>query len=208
MKVSMFLILGLIVVFVVSSFSIQAYAYDPVQWKVADGGNGHYYQVVLVPGSATPMSAPITWTEANLAAQAMSGGWHLATISSSEENAFVFDLVDNIPELWFDHAGNSIGPWLGASSPTRSSNDFTWVTNEPFAYTNWATLEPYGNGEGLHFFGYLQGTTPASTWNDYVDSHGTKGYIVETVVPEPISSILFITGGAVFAGRRFFCRKR
>ncbi len=30
----------------------------PVQWSIADGGNGHYYEAVLVPEG-------ISWTDAN-----------------------------------------------------------------------------------------------------------------------------------------------
>lgn len=163
---------------------------EPTQWKVEDGGNGHFYEAILVPGPGQPFIAPITWSEANVAAQALGNGWHLATIGSAEENEFVFNLVKDIPEFWFDHGGNSIGPWLGASSPTTGSNDFEWVTDEPFSYTNWAAPSPAANGDGLHFFGLQGGTTPASTWNDYVNTFGTKGYIVETV-PEPSSLILF-----------------
>ena len=183
---------------------------DIVQWRIEDGGNDHFYEAVLVPGQGEPFIAPITWTEANAAAQARGKGWHLVTISSPEENAFVFSLVENIPEFWFEHGGppigNSVGPWLGAFSQTVSRNDFEWVTGEPFNYTNWASLEPNGNGDGLHFFGFFQGTNPAATWNDYIDSFGTKGYIVETVVPVPGAVWLLGSGLIGLVGMLTKCR--
>jgi hypothetical protein len=72
-----------------SYFAGNLYAV-PVQWSVADGGNGHYYEVVSVPES-------IIWSDAKIAAEA-SGGY-LATITSSQENEFVFNLTDN-PIFW------------------------------------------------------------------------------------------------------------
>ena len=57
---------------------------SPVQWSIADGGNGHYYEAVLVPEG-------ISWTDADLIASSKAGDWHLATISSAEENDFVYD---------------------------------------------------------------------------------------------------------------------
>ena len=41
----------------------------------------------------------------------------------------------------------------------------------------------------------------------YNNDSGTHGFMA-TVVPEPISSILFVTGGVVLAGRRYLRRKR
>ena len=194
----------LFVVSAISLFVVSTSHATPVQWEVASGGNGHFYEAILVPGTGAPFVAPITWTEANAAAEALGNGWHLATIGSAEENAFVFSLVSGIPEFWFEHGGppigNSIGPWLGASSPTTSSNDFEWVTGEPFAYTNWASPSPSANGDGLHFFGRLLATTPAPTWNDYVNTFGTKGYIIERAaavvgtIPEPITATLGLMG--------------
>ena len=60
----------------------------PVTWRVEDGGNGHTYQAVLVPGPEG-----INWTDANAAAESLGNGWHLATITSQEENDFIFSLV-------------------------------------------------------------------------------------------------------------------
>src|SRR5262249_15632204 len=64
---------------------------DWVQWRVADGGNGHYYQAVSTPGG-------ITWEAAQAAAVGMGG--YLATITSAAENAFAFNLAKD-PSLWF-----------------------------------------------------------------------------------------------------------
>ena len=53
-------------------------------WKHPDGTT-HWYEVVAPRGG-------ITWDEAHAAAA--SAGGYLATITSAEENAFVFSLVD------------------------------------------------------------------------------------------------------------------
>ncbi len=58
-----------------------AHAQDAVQWRVEDGGNGHWYASV----------AADTWNEANLIARKAGAG--LATISSEFENAFVLEIL-------------------------------------------------------------------------------------------------------------------
>ena len=60
----------------------------PVQWKIADGGNDHWYEVFAVPDS-------INWTDAKAAAEAIGSDSHLATITSAEENEFIFSLVSH-----------------------------------------------------------------------------------------------------------------
>ncbi|MCU7805452.1 MAG: hypothetical protein KZQ96_19855 [Candidatus Thiodiazotropha sp. (ex Lucinoma borealis)] len=56
-----------------------------VEWSVADGGNGHLYEAVLA-------GSDITWENAQAAVQARGADWHLATITSAAENAFVENL--------------------------------------------------------------------------------------------------------------------
>ncbi|MBK8166561.1 MAG: hypothetical protein IPK64_11480 [bacterium] len=51
---------------------------NPIEWPVADGGDGHYYEVVQA-------AAPLTWAEADAWAQSMSYegmSGHLATIAT------------------------------------------------------------------------------------------------------------------------------
>jgi hypothetical protein len=67
------------VLFVWSSFSLA----EPVLWDLSVGGNGHYYEAVLVGDR-------ITWEAARDAAQAKGG--YLATITSEDENSFVESL--------------------------------------------------------------------------------------------------------------------
>ena len=57
---------------------------EPVRWS----GNGHRYEVVVVPEG-------ITWLDAKAAASARGG--YLATLTSAEENRFVWSLIANQP---------------------------------------------------------------------------------------------------------------
>jgi hypothetical protein len=145
------------------------------EWPKSAGGNGHYYEAVLVPGG-------ITWDDANAAAEAKGG--HLATITSAAENQFVYNLVAGDDRYWiFD--SNAYGPWLGGYQPAGSpepAGGWIWVTGESFSYTNWWTGEPNNGGsadveESLHFIGGNTLQSPA--WNDAPHDFSAKGYIVE-----------------------------
>ncbi len=170
----------------VGSFAPMTEA-TPVQWLVADGGNGHFYEAFSASGG-------ISWTDADVAAT--SNGGYLATITSAEENAFVFNLIDN--DLYWD---GPIGPWIGGYQPEGSlepAGGWRWVTEEPFLYTNWSDQQPnewQGNNENrIHFY---VARTPF--WNDVPDTAVTvegwriRGYIVE-VIPEPATILLLGLG--------------
>ncbi len=169
----------------------------PVRWV----GNGHLYDVILVPEG-------ITWTDANVAAQARGSGWHLATITSAEENAFVANLASN-PVFWICCSSNNAGgPWLGGFKVGPRVGDYAWVTGEPFVYTKWGPLEPFGNGDRLAFFGYQAPT--GSTWNDVRATTLARAYIIEnqatagSVSPssggDTGSVTVWITGNGFMAG--------
>lgn len=171
-----------------------ASAGDWTQW----GGNGHWYRVVETPNG-------INWANAELGAEALGGT--LATLTSAEENAFAFTLVDN-PSLWYnDSFGSFIGPWIGLRQPAGSQEPgggWEWVTGEAFSYNAWASGEPNnsGNTENRgHFFGN-PGAGRLAKWNDITDTVGTvRGYVVEATVPVPGAIGLAGVAGLV-AGRR------
>ena len=169
----------------------------PVQWSTDDGGNGHFYEVVLVSGV-------IDWENANVAA--IEAGGYLATITSVEENAFVHNLAVSNPDFW--HSSGLMGPWLGGFQPDGSpepAGGWQWVTGEPFIYTNWTINEPdNGNEAGENRLHFHDGRTPlayAPTWNDVHSVTGLNSYVVE-VVPEPTTFLLFGLGGILLRKRR------
>ena len=85
----------------------------PVEWKVSDGGNGHWYQLVI--------SGAITWTAAKTACEQHGG--YLVTPTSINENAFVTQLGNRVdhPAAWVnDFGGNAGGPWLGGYQPVNA----------------------------------------------------------------------------------------
>jgi hypothetical protein len=142
---------------------------DPMRWS----GNGHFYEVVSVPGN-------ISWEDAGAAASAAGG--YLATITSKAENDFVFGLVNNAA-YWH---GDS-GPWLGGyQSPTtlQPNANWRWITGETWSYTNWQPGQPNDSGgkaeDKLQFgFGAL-----LSVWNDIMSvdpilDYQPTAYVVE-----------------------------
>ena len=141
--------------------------------------NGHCYQAVL---------EGLSWSDAEAACETVGG--HLATISSAEENAFVFSLVSGNDAFWYlDGVGNGLGPWLGGyQEPGSQEPDggWKWVTGEAFSYTNWETDQP-DNVHGasldqnrLRFF--KKGALIGDRWDDSEEDNPVehrKGYICE-----------------------------
>jgi hypothetical protein len=187
--------------FVLSMVSEGVFAVA-VQWS----GNGHFYEAVYVPEG-------ITFADANLAAIRYGANSHLATISSAEENRFVYSLIQD-SMFWIQNAPghNGHGPWIGGIQTEAGSEPkggWRWVTDEPWQFTNWSGSEPNDSGDeedGLAYFNF------SSSWNDYpldgqpsfVIPNGTLGYVVESVVPLPAT--IWLMGPALVSlfllGRR------
>jgi hypothetical protein len=154
---------------------------SPIQWRVEDGGNGHFYNVIGV-------SKGISWTDANDAAVARGSGWHLVTITSAEENAFVYGLVAGKPQFWSCCSdGNAQGPWLGATK--AGAGAFQWVTGEAFGYTNWAAGQPSGIGDRITLF--AANAPDAPTWGNLGgNSEAVLGYVIETEQAESLVAVI------------------
>jgi hypothetical protein len=171
--------------------ALAAVVYDPIEWKVADGGNGHRYRAVFA-------SERMTWTDAKAMAESLGG--HLATLTSAAEANFVFTSVARSEQWWTDG-----GPWLGGYQDT-SAPDYSeprggwrWVTGEAWSYTNWGGGEPNNYGGIEMYLHYLDtGGSPVPYWNDQSNGRTQRGFIMEySVVPAPGAVITLLAGAAI-----------
>jgi len=134
---------------VVVAGAAAAQSTQAVEWKVSDGGNGHWYAVKSWPTDTR-------WLAAKQFAESVGG--HLATITSSAEDDWTTALVTQTGGSW----NGVFGPWIGAfaSAPcTNGSACFQWVTGEPFTYTRWHP----GNPDNVTFTLY-PGLVSISLW--------------------------------------------
>lgn len=125
-----------------------------VQWRVSEGGNGHWYK---------RFEGPVRWIEARDTCTSLGG--HLATIASPSENAFVGGINDGA------------NCWLGGFQQPGSCEancGWEWVTGEPWDWTNWDWNQPDDAGGEDH----LQFWSNSSRWNDH-RSDVVFGYICE-----------------------------
>jgi hypothetical protein len=136
----------------------------PLQWRVEDGGNGHWYQLLA---SVTPLD----WATANGVAR--SSGGLLACVTSAAEDAFVLS-IDPTNLAW-----SNFGPWLGGfqvDGAAEPAGGWQWVSGEPWAWAEWSANpvgEPNnaGCGDGqenrLH---YVACRNDSRHWNDAPES--------------------------------------
>lgn len=154
-----------LIAFVVLSLSLgaSANAQDAVQWRVEDGGNGHWYQEVL--------TGPITFWDAR--DQALQAGGDLASLSIEEEYS------------WMCEQGWSVTAWIGAYKPQGGS--WGWVDGESWDYTAWHPCEPNNGAAELAIMCPLhclpsQGCGSGGGWYDYrpvSKAPYVAGYLVE-----------------------------
>ena len=115
---------------------------------VLNPANGHIYDAISAPGG-------ITWDDAKAAAEAMGG--HLATISSVDENTFIFV---NLPEASLDGFGYWLGAFQPGDTPEHDADPaagWHWVTGESFDYSFWAHFGgPFGEPNDTCWCGYTE----------------------------------------------------
>jgi len=144
---------------------------EPVLWAPENGGNGHYYEVVL---------EPVVYYDAHMAASSsefMGMRGHLATITSEEENTFVASLAPEYecPAL----AGLYLGAiWMAEGPPLDER--WAWLTGEPFEYTNWSPIEPNNYDERFLLLRLTTcpGVREHGEWNDG-HAETAWGYVIE-----------------------------
>ncbi|MCG7587947.1 hypothetical protein, partial [Photobacterium sp. OFAV2-7] len=166
----------------------------PVKSFTNTNGDTHYYQVVYLP------SGNLNWFQAAYLADAAGG--YLASITSEEENSFVFEMVNDQKYFWtfpsgvgpMEHYGISIGPFLGGYQPEGSvepAGGWSWLSGEEWDYDNWAKNlddgvidkdprpndQPNNSGHsgGQRVMGFGEMNLPVPTWGDYMDDVGTYG---------------------------------
>ena len=186
--VRLFLAFGVLLVFGWSSGASAV----PIQWTVAEGGNGHWYEVV---------SNGMNWTSAK--AYAETRGGYLATVTSAEEHDFIVNNVVPDPILGWG-GGLKLGGYQDTSSPSYSEpgGGWSWVTGEAWSYTNWTSGEPNNAGGAENFLTMHPVATGSSeySWNDNSSGYDFP-FIIETV-PEPSTALLVGIGLSALAVRR------
>lgn len=123
--------------------------------------SSHRYQVV---------NKSMTWSEARKYCE-QSGGY-LATITSSEEQAFIKEIIElnNHSDIY----------WLGATDE-KKEGQWEWITGEKFSYENWCVRAPdnfyheqcgYENYLGIlgKDFSWWGDSNKAFKWNDFADA--------------------------------------
>ena len=125
---------------------------------------GSEYLLVRAPG-------PLGWVEAQEAAQQFGG--NLASIGDADENAAVFDLLQDGSSVFQNRrilfVTASVGPWIGGYQRRGSpepAGGWTWADGTAVRYQNWRSGEPNDMMGEQFMVIYCAPNRICSTWND------------------------------------------
>jgi hypothetical protein len=174
------------------AFQIEASGGLVVQWKIQDGGNGHYYELVgnyLDPTQRWNWETSKTMAE-GMFHQGLPGG--LATITSGAENQFIVDNLVIPAGRWPTWIGltdsEAFGGFESFGQPNPQVDGWRWVTSEPVTFVGWNPGNPDNtNNEDFALIGSQFGDH--TFWNDAQGGTGAHAqFLVEyelATVPEP-----------------------
>jgi hypothetical protein len=179
-----------------------------VEWTVASGGNGHFYERVETPVAfATARAAALASTHNGLAG-------YLVTVTSEAENEFLINLAGGIG--WTSGSDEAVeGTWRWLDGP--EAGVIYWQDGVTQTYADWGAGEP-NTFRGIQEDYMVIKFGQTAFWNDLPFDSG-QGYYVEYSaapatggVPEPSAWALMIlgfglAGTAVRSSRRTVARR-
>jgi hypothetical protein len=130
-------------------------AAQPVQWRVEDGGNGHWYDRLEMLYSS--------WEQCR--GEAHARGAELVSVTSTGEQMIVNQVIargQHPPGLAY---------WFGATAPSGTSGNsgWSWVDGSPWQYTFWNVNQP-GSQVSAEARFIVQGGAPpvaGTGWHEY-----------------------------------------
>lgn len=133
----------------------SANAQQAVQWRVEDGGNGHWYVAELLSQTG------ISWSAAR--SIAIARGADLLTFENAAERTWTWEHVISNASVWV----GPVGPWLGGyqlPGSAEPSGGWVWVDGSDYDIAQlWSPDQPdnatYCGGDNthLHYWGAIDG---------------------------------------------------
>lgn len=126
--------------------------YHLVQWPSAQGGNDHWYGILMQSDS---------WQYQNTNAQSQSHDGltgYLATVTSADENQFILDsLLGTVGQGLLSETY-----FLGGQ---RACSQFGWVTGEAYSYSNWNVLGQKPTESNIYMYSQTASGKTAGAWD-------------------------------------------
>jgi Lectin C-type domain/Dockerin type I domain len=140
-----------------------------VEWPVAQGGNGHYYQAKL-------RAAQLGWNAAQ--SDAVATGANLVSIESAGEQSFTKSLMRPYSNAY----------WIGLSQAAGSVEPlggWSWLNGSALNYAAWQPGQPDNANSNQHY-GAMLLTSNLSNWSDWREDGetfnnrlGIRGWMLE-----------------------------
>lgn len=109
-----------------------------------------------------------SWSEANQYVSTLGNGWHLASITSAQEQTLIANMASQWNGRWNGYGYGGMA-WLGGR---YVSGAWTWTTGEDFSYTNWQSSP--GSSSSKPYLAIYGHTNTDSSYNTVKDKWGAR----------------------------------